>query len=390
MDLSSNPNISSSGISCDEMETEIPDFVGIIENSQLSDETKSNEEINKAALKALDAFFTTVKRYILKLSEIKSDPSKLVPDFDRPNLAYVPVAIRGSAEDTPVDKQIWTVNSRTDGGLISSPSKSFRGKRKGIEESNLYMKHLNAYFCFPRVLASQDLCVRFADIEFERMIPLIGDGVFGPYGQLFGPKIRTELPIHLILDACTFAVHSLYGLYVLHEMIGYAHGDISPENIMFSPSDDIWKLNDFEHSLPIEKSLKTIRECGTKDFIAPESLKTGIVAKSSDIYALGQVLWRIFHTQIMWMACLYDHDDRTEKAYDDFFESVKLMIKDLPSERPTIISSMNSFNQIIKNNQICDFHIYGSDKLMIAAEKLIESEKDVAEIPFNEITINTM
>lgn len=44
------------------------------------------------------------------------------------------------------------------------------------------------------------------------MIPSIADGVFGPYGELLCPKIRTELPINLILDAFTFAVNSLYGL----------------------------------------------------------------------------------------------------------------------------------------------------------------------------------
>lgn len=78
---------------------------------------------------------------------------------------------------------------------------------------------------------------------------------------------------------------------VIKQAIGFMHGGILPGNIMFSPSDDIWKLNDFENSLPIEKSLKIVRKCGSRDFIAPESLKTGIFTKSSVVYALGQVLW---------------------------------------------------------------------------------------------------
>ena len=72
---------------------------------------------------------------------------------------------------------------------------------------------------------------------------------------------------------------------------------------MFSPSDDIRK---FEQSLSVEESLETVRECGSRDFIAPESLKTELESfQSHRIFnALGQILGRIFHAQIIWMNCL--------------------------------------------------------------------------------------
>jgi hypothetical protein len=375
-----------------DLEGEI-DYISVIENfSNINDDI----DINRSAIIKFSIFIKIVKNYMKKLHELKKDPSKPVPKFKRPNLAYVPVAIRRATKETPADKQLRSVNSRTEEGLFSTPTNNFSGRRKSLNEFELYKKKLNAFFCFPRVLGSLDLSPSNVHIMYEKMVPLIGDGFYGPYGQLFGPQIRTESPIQLILDACTFAVHSLYGLHVLHEMVGYVHGNLSPENIMFSPSDDIWKLNDFEFALPVETSLETVRECEIQDFVAPESFKTGIFTKSSDVYALGQVLWRIFNVQIMWLTCFTEQDEPTEKAYENFCEAVTLMIQDLPAQRPSVISSMKLFNEIIKNNQSRDFHIYGSGKLMIVADQLteddieedVEDEKGIFEMIFTKITTN--
>lgn len=373
----------------------VTDFVAIAENAP-----EILNGINMAASRKLSIFVKVVKDYIKKLSELKPDPlKKTYSNFNKPNLAYVPVASGGATKETPAGKQLYSVTPRTEKGINTSPSNRHRGKPKKVRESELYMKKLNAFFCFPRILDSWKFRADYVDIDFEEMIPLIGDGFFGPHGDLFGPQICTESPLHLILDACTFAVHALYGLYVLHEVVGYVHGDISPENILFSPDDDIWKLNDFESALPVSESLETTRKCGTEGYIAPESSKTGIFTKSSDIYALGQVLWKTFHTQIMWL-CSFEEEEgenQIQKAYEEFFEAVKLMIKDSPSDRPSVITSMKSFNQIIKGNPISEFHIYGSEKLMTVADKLIEEfpdkmekEKEVVDMPFNEITTNIM
>lgn len=351
----------------------------------------SNNEINMNALARLAIFIKIVKYYIKVMSELENDPSQPFPSFRKPNLAYVPVINQGANKDTPVAFQI-CLPARSDTNTDSSPLKRFDAGIQSLEEAKLYMMKLNSFYCFPRIIDSQIVSDSHVNIHFEELIPLIGDGIYGPYGNLFGSQVRTESPIQLILDACTFAVHALYGLFVLHEIVGYVHGNISPENIMFSPTDGIWKINDFKTALPIQKSLETIRHCGTKDFTAPEFLKTGISTKSSDVYSLGQILWRIFHVQMIWLMGLDDPTDQVQQAYDNFCESVSMMIKDSPNERPSIISSMKLFNEIIKCNPIQDFHIYGSDKLMIAVDKLIEGsdvdEKEKDVIPLNEITIN--
>lgn len=98
----------------------------------------------------------------------------------------------------------------------------------------------------------------------------------------------------------------------------------------------------------------------------------------------------------MWLTCFTEQDEPTEKAYENFCEAVTLMIQDLPAQRPSVISSMKLFNEIIKNNQSRDFHIYGSGKLMIVADQLteedieedVEDEKGIFEMIFTKITTN--
>ena len=43
-----------------------------------------------------------------------------------------------------------------------------------------------------------------------------------------GPYIREESFESLLLDSILFTVHTLYGLHVLHTIIGFIHSDLSP------------------------------------------------------------------------------------------------------------------------------------------------------------------
>lgn len=329
--------------------------------------------INEKALSKYSIFVKTVKKYMTDLMSFEKVDASSIPDFEPPNLAYIPIASRGNEKETPRKHQIWAVfptNEKAD----SSPLNNSKLNYKSQSESDFYSKYLNSYICFPTIQTSWKNDNGTVAIRFERMHHLVGNGIFGPYGngELFGPMIRSESPLELIVDACTFAIHSLYGLHVLHDMVGYVHADISPENIMFSFKDEIWKLNDFETALPIEKSLQTVRQCGTENFIAPESLKTGIFTTSSDLYSLGSILWKIFHIQIMWLTCLDEQAENVQRAYDDFFQNVVAMIQESPADRPSVMKSMTSFFNIIKRNQIKGFKVYGSDTLMVKIEKLIE------------------
>lgn len=76
----------------------------------------------------------------------------------------------------------------------------------------------------------------------------------------YDPFIRHESVDSLLLDGTLLAVHIL--LYVLHNLIGFVHSDISPLNLMFFTIDGIWKLCDFDTlcSMPISESLENYRD----------------------------------------------------------------------------------------------------------------------------------
>ena len=380
----------------------LPDYVGMVEKLDLEN---ASDEINESAVAKFAIFMNLIKNYIKNLKNLKKVDPDILPKFEPPNLAYVPVASRGSSEDTPAGKQILSVSRRSELGINSSPSNNiYRATGKKSKESTLYMTHLCRYFCFPRVFGKYQWSHNDIDIKFEKMVPLMKNGIFGPYGEgnLFHSIVRADSSINLILDACTYAVHVLFGLDTLHKSVGQVHSDISPENILYSAIDDMWKINDFQSSLPIEESKMTPRVCGTKGFTSPESLKTGIFTESSDIYALGMILWKIFHVQIMFMISFEEGEDQnhnhlTQKAYDDFVEAVAAMIQDCPNDRPSAIKSMEDFNRIIKNNQRKSFRIYGSDRLMITVDNLIEEYQsgkeatlilDSSELNLQRITTN--
>ena len=110
-----------------------------------------SESVNKEAIKKFSIFIKVVNDYIETLDGSKKDSSKKYPQFRKPNLAFVPVASRGSAKDTPEGKQLRSVNPRTEDGSISSPSNYNKRLRKKTNEAQLYTKKLNSFFCFPRL-----------------------------------------------------------------------------------------------------------------------------------------------------------------------------------------------------------------------------------------------
>ena len=105
----------------------------------------------------------------------------------------------------------------------------------------------------------------------------------------FGPQIRADKLESLLVDAATVGLHVLHGLYVLHEQVKVVHCDVSPNNIMFSVMDDRFKLNDFGESSLLNKLVAShVLTSGTKQYITPESISTGLFTKASDIYSFRE------------------------------------------------------------------------------------------------------
>ena len=234
--------------------------------------------------------------------------------------------------------------------------------------------------------------------EFEKMDPLIGDEVYGLMASSascgFGPQIRADKLESLLVDAATVGLHVLHGLYVLHEQVKVVHCDVSPNNIMFSVMDDRFKLNDFGESLPIEQASGVPRfNVGTKQYIAPESISTGLFTKASDIYSLGRVLSYNFMVQISFLTEMYlddhnydklDHEERVElKAeHKRLVQKVnqltslfgKLAVKS-PTARPSALESMGLFYQFLIDNQSLVDRIYGQETVLPLVSSLLRASR---------------
>jgi hypothetical protein len=170
-----------------------------------------------------------------------------------------------------------------------------------------------------------------------------------------GAMIRTGNLRKLILEASTFAVHILFDLLILHEKAGYVHSDVSPSNIMFSERLNIWKLMDFDLSLPVEESWNTSRRAGTRDYKAPESIRTGIWTQASDVFALGKVIKNFFCDEMK----RYEADEIDLPAFTRFNELINKMCSNDPNQRSTVRASLKGFIDFVFKYEVKSLQIYG-------------------------------
>lgn len=352
------------------------------------------KDLSDESILKLQSFSFYVKKYIKFIDSVIPDANvpKQDLDFDSPNVSQAPCSSSGTDGLTPLKKRVKMVEQSSLAGV-----KSLSIIKNGQLELKLYTEHFADLFFYPRLFSYELLPEDSKQVKytFEKMIPILGNGILGPYGsgKCFAPNvIREEQTDCLILDAVTLAIHVLYGIYVLHEKIGYVHGDISSNNIMFSPLDRIWKLNDFGNSLPVEESLKTVRNSGTKGFISPETLETGIYDKSSDVYALGRVLWNSFHLQIAYLLEMEDYSQETLQFYESFVRIVHKMMFPDPLLRLSVLDALRLFNNLLWENELENFEIYGSSTLMINVDNLLKKHKVVGNEPdkSDDIPMNTI
>lgn len=366
----------------------------VSEQEETMTETK-NYMVNRIAVTKTSIFMNIVKDYMRNLDKLGPKDKVDNIDFDPPNIAFVQGATSGTAGITPAKNRFQGVDNSALNALKSNLTDKFSITKSSVTEMEIYKKHLRDYFVFPIVYSAQRNKYDNSqiDYEFEKMFPILDNGIFGAFGEghCYSPVVRADRTLSLILDASTLAVHVLYGLDILHKRLGLVHSDISHQNILFSLKDDVWKINDFDSAMSIEESFKTERKTGTNYFIAPEALKTGIFTEECDIYSLGRVLWWIFYIQIMWLYESTDRDEITDSAHNDFFEATTAMISESPSERPKVLDCLKAFHKIIKTYAEEDFEIYGCERLMVAVQHLLDTEASIekeAEIPLEPIVTN--
>lgn len=158
-----------------------------------------------------------------------------------------------------------------------------------IRDAILREAHNASAVRHPNVVSIDD--VEEVDGELLLVMDYI-DG--GSLSQLLmaGKKMPMGVKLSVILDACAglSAIHT--AMDVRGRPLWLVHRDVSPQNILVG-LDGAARITDFgiaKAATDPKRTAKTIRR-GKFGYMAPEYLLTNTATQSSDIFALGVVLW---------------------------------------------------------------------------------------------------
>lgn len=332
------------------------------------------QDLDPISFEKLAIFVYCIKRHIISIDNYDTSLNSNFRNINFPNVAYVPKSCSKHTSKTPIDLGRQTHFEISDKSvsrkLFNIGSDTFGVKKCLSFEFELYVNIFkNHHVIFPYVHSAEidGKDSNYVNYSFELMKPLLGTGNFGNLfnEKPFGPHVRDEEFGPLLLDTITFALHTLNALNHLHEEFYIIHCDISPSNVMFSTLDGCWKLNDFGESLKLEDSLSRPREVGTRNFIAPESFKTGIFTKASDIFSLGSVLMLTFNLRLVYLFEIQGCTQKLEKAYNEFYSVAQKMVINDPAKRPGAKQAMSDFYEVLIRNNLQEFGISGNRRLML-------------------------
>ncbi|MCC5998532.1 MAG: PQQ-binding-like beta-propeller repeat protein, partial [Thermofilum sp.] len=156
-------------------------------------------------------------------------------------------------------------------------------------------------------------------VEFEKALEGYGDN---PPTLVFeyceGGSLRDMVEKNGRLDPATavkIIVQIADALARIHEL-GYAHGDVKPENILFT-KDRIPKLADFNSARAIASTGKSIVPF-TYGFAAPEHIHTGRPSQKGDVWSLALVLY-----EAVTGKSLFSPDERYPEELEQFEKTGK-------------------------------------------------------------------
>jgi serine/threonine protein kinase len=133
-------------------------------------------------------------------------------------------------------------------------------------------------------------------------------------------------------------------LAAIHEL-GYAHGDVKPENILFS-RDRIPRLADFNSARAIAATTRSVVPF-TPGYAAPEHVKTGRPSQKGDVWSLALALYEAVKGEPLFEADLFKYQEklaaleregeaRAETGDRELDEVLARCLRLNPDERPSM------------------------------------------------------
>lgn len=185
-------------------------------------------------------------------------------------------------------------------------------------------------------------------VKFEKFLEASGDN---PPTLVFefceGGSLADLLREQGKLDPVTavrIIVQVADALAAIHEL-GYAHGDVKPENILFS-RDRIPRLADFNSARAIAATTRSV-VLFTPGYAAPEHVKTGRPSQKGDVWALALALYEAVKGEPLFEADLFKYQEklaalegeggaRAETGDRELDEVLARCLRLNPDERPSM------------------------------------------------------
>jgi serine/threonine protein kinase len=95
--------------------------------------------------------------------------------------------------------------------------------------------------------------------------------------------------------ACRIFVQLCLAIEFIHSK-GYIHRDIKPENIFLDRDMNVL-LGDFGWCCHVSDTTYRYQKAGTYEYMSPEALNGKLQGREVDIWALGVLLYELFHNQ---------------------------------------------------------------------------------------------
>ena len=367
------PEIEDTGINIEsEEETEEPEAIKVLVE-------KLSGRFDATALIMLNRFIGEFMGYIKSIQDLKSNvaPRKFQ---DPEQIGFIPKSRKKSTNITPLPERLFKGARQIKSSFLTAISKKARkadfdynadfyvSEGRRVEEVALHQKFLS--ICpevFPKLheFFSNEEDAELVDLMFEKMDPFI-------YREgrktVLSERMMYQFPTEALIRDLKFAIEILHSLDWLHSVIGYVHSDISPNNIMFSIDSGVWKLIDFDAAMESNLSKSSSRISGTDDYIAPESLETGIFTEASDVFSLGRVIEdALYHNLAFEFECRSKKNDWKFALFFRFECVLFKMLKSDPRERISTRDALLEFYDILVKFPIETFHPFDSVYLRVGA-----------------------